>query len=322
MKGRRNKRNSFSPKKKRFWGIILFLDILFVTGHASLSLELPEWTRNRAFLDVFSEKTAHYLSPSYVPDTGTGSAEPQQTEQSSKPNKKIKKNGGDGLEIPAYLTDRPEEIVRHTAYTVSYNRKLKIPNWVAWILTPERISGNATRSDDFQPDPDIRKGHTAEDSDYRHSGYSRGHMCPAADNKFSEKAMEESFYFSNICPQLQSLNGGDWNELEEKCRKWSKRYQRIYIVCGPILTSKHPKTIGANQITVPDAFFKVIMRHSDQETKAIGFIYPHKKQNRPLWDYAVTVDHVEEITGINFFSKLPEREEQKAESVCTPEDWN
>ena len=132
------------------------------------------------------------------------------------------------LEIPAFLTDRPEEVIWHDGYTVSFNRRTKIPNWVAWELTKARTEGTVSRSDDFQPDPDVKKGSTAEDSDYRGSGYDRGHMCPAADNKYSEQAMTECFYFSNMCPQLHSLNGGDWKELEEKCRKWARKYENIY----------------------------------------------------------------------------------------------
>lgn len=296
--------------KKKTRGILLFLAILFLTGHVSYSFDIRKWTKELPFIERIIKETDTYFSPTE-----------KSVSENSEPT--IKRSGDNkNLEIPAYLTDRPEEIVRHMAYTVSFNRKHKLPNWVAWVLTPERINGSISRSDNFQPDPDIRKGQTAEDSDYRRSGYSRGHMCPAADNKHSKQAMEESFYFSNICPQLQSLNGGDWNELEEKCRKWAKRYQCIYIVCGPIICNNSPKTIGTNKITVPDAFFKVIMRHTDKETKAIGFIYPHKKQNFDIWHYAVSVDEVEKQTGINFFSKLPKNEERKAEAAFNPKDWN
>lgn len=226
------------------------------------------------------------------------------------------------LEIPAFLTDRPEEVVWHHGFTVSFNRKTLLPNWVAWELTRSRTEGNVSRSDEFQPDPYIKKGHTADTYDYRRSGYDRGHMCPAADNKYNKKAMEECFYFSNICPQLHSLNGGDWKELEEKCRKWARKYGNIYIVCGPIITEKNPKTIGTNRVTVPNAFYKVIMRTNQKdEAKAIGYLFKHEAGNRPLKDYAVTVDRIEEITGIDFFSKMPDHLEHRMESEFNLNDW-
>lgn len=226
------------------------------------------------------------------------------------------------LEIPAFLTDRPEEVIWHTAYTVSFNRKHKLPNWVAWELTKERTQGKESRSDNFQPDPDVTKGATAMDSDYRGSGFDRGHMCPAADNKMSAQAMTECFYFSNICPQLHSLNGGDWKELEEKSRKWARRYERIYIVCGPLIRDGKHRTIGESRVTVPDGFFKVFLRLTDAGgAKAIGFIYPHEKTDRPMREYAVSVDEVERQTGIDFFSKLPKEIEKKAEAECNFDDW-
>lgn len=226
------------------------------------------------------------------------------------------------LEIPAFLTDRPEEVIWHEGYTVSFNRRTKLPNWVAWELTKTRTEGTYGRSDDFQPDPDVKKGSTAEDSDYRGSGYDRGHMCPAADNKYDRQAMTECFYFSNICPQLHNLNGGDWKELEEKCRKWARRYGSIYIACGPILEGSPKKTIGSNRIPVPDAFYKVIMRQDDNgDAKAIGYVFRHKKQNKPLKEYAVTVDEVERLTGIDFFSKMPDEVEHRMEATYNVSDW-
>ncbi|MCM1108512.1 MAG: DNA/RNA non-specific endonuclease [Clostridium sp.] len=226
------------------------------------------------------------------------------------------------LEIPSFLTDRPEEVVWHTAYTVSFNRKHKLPNWVAWELTDERTRATEPRNDHFCPDPDVKKGTTAEDSDYKGSGYDRGHMCPSADNKISAQTMAECCYLSNICPQLHSLNNGDWKELEEKSRKWARKYGIIYIVCGPIINKGKHNTIGANRVTIPDGFFKVILRmNNDGTAKAIGFIYPHEQSNRPMQDYAVSVDQVESRTGINFFSKLPKEVERKAEAECNFNDW-
>lgn len=213
-----------------------------------------------------------------------------------------------------------EQILKRTAYIVSYNKDTKLPNWVAWYLTPERITGPAKRSGvDFEADMDVPYPR-AEDSDYYGSGYDRGHMCPAADNKFSNKAMEESFLFTNMCPQNGNLNRGDWNEMEMACRKWAEKYGGVYVVCGPILYNSKHKTIGKNKVVVPEAFFKVVLRMGEAP-KAIGFIYKNAEGNRPKGDYVNSVDEVERITGINFFPSLPDNIEEKIEATADIDDW-
>lgn len=229
-----------------------------------------------------------------------------------------------GLEIPAYLTDRDEEIVQHEGFTLSYNKKHRLPNWVAWLLTAERTKGNEKRADNFQPDESVKQGPVAEDSDYRSSGYDRGHMCPAADCKYSRKAMNECFLLTNICPQTHGLNAGDWKVLETKTRQWAQRYDSIYVVCGPVLQKGHRYTqIGKNKVTVPEKFYKVLLRFTAPgQAQAIGFIYDNGEDtDRTLESYAVTVDSVEALTGINFFSKLDKRVERKAESQFDMKYW-
>ena len=160
----------------------------------------------------------------------------------------------------------------------------------------------------------------AEDSDYYGSGYDRGHMCPAADNKFSKKAMQESFLFTNMCPQNSNLNRGDWNEMEMACREWAQKYGSVYVVCGPILYKGKHKTIGKNRVVVPEAFFKVVLR-TGENPNAIGFIYKNTEGNRPKGDYVNTVDEVERITGIDFFPSLPDNIEDKIEAKADIADW-
>ena len=119
----------------------------------------------------------------------------------------------DGVEIPAPLTDRKEQILSRTAYTTSYNSDTRLPNWVAWQLTAEHTSGPHKRGGiDFAEDEDVPEPR-ATDWDYYRSGYDRGHLCPSADNKWSEAAQRESFLFTNICPQNHSLNAVDWNVM-------------------------------------------------------------------------------------------------------------
>ena len=155
----------------------------------------------------------------------------------------------------------PEQILKRTGYVASYNKTTLLPNWVAWHLTAERTEGSAKRSGvDFAEDTEVPEPR-ATDWDYYNSGYDRGHMCPAADNKWSKKAMEESFLFTNMCPQNGNLNRGDWNEMEMACRKWAKKYGDLYIVCGPILYKGKHKTIGKNKVVVPEAFFQSSAAH-------------------------------------------------------------
>lgn len=214
----------------------------------------------------------------------------------------------------------PEQILKRTGYVASYNKTTLLPNWVAWHLTAERTEGSAKRSGvDFAEDTEVPEPR-ATDWDYYNSGYDRGHMCPAADNKWSKKAMEESFLFTNMCPQNGNLNRGDWNEMEMACRKWAKKYGDLYIVCGPILYKGKHKTIGKNKVFVPEAFFKVVLRTGD-DPQAIGFIYKNTSGNRPKDSYVNTVDEVERITGIDFFPSLPDNVEKNVEATADIANW-
>lgn len=221
------------------------------------------------------------------------------------------------LEIPAYTYPgkyKNEIVLHRTGYTVSYNVYYKNPNWVAWELTREETKGETDRYDKFMPDPDLPEPRVVH-KDYTRSGYDRGHMAPAADMKWSKQAMIESFYMSNICPQVGNLNRGDWNDLEELCRDWAEKYGRIYIACGPIFDSKSPKRIGEHKVAVPDRFFKVILIYNRKNPIAMGFIFKNIARSQDIEKYMVTVDSVENVTGMDFFSKLPDNVENRIESI-------
>ena len=218
------------------------------------------------------------------------------------------------LEIPISTRKREEIILHRTAFTISYNNDYKTPNWVAWELTRAETEGTEGRKNKFEPDPDLPEPR-AEHSDYTHSGYDRGHMAPAADMKWNKKAMEESFYMSNICPQNRKLNRDDWGDLEEKCRNWAEKYGKAYIVCGPIYDSKSPKRIGKHKIAVPERFFKAILIYEGKTPIAMGFLFENKAHHQNLKKYLVSVDKIEEETGLDFFSKLPDTIESRIEST-------
>ncbi len=220
--------------------------------------------------------------------------------------------------LPTLFRKRNSQLIHHTGYTVSYNKQTKIPNWVAWTLTPERLEEVVSRYDKFLPDPEVADPVTTDD--YTRSGYDRGHLCPAADNKWDGQAMRESFYMTNVCPQDRNLNRGDWNDLEEACRAWTMTYGRLYVVAGPVLYDGEHQHIGHSRVTVPEAFFKVIF--CPDPLKAVGFIYKNRSGNRLLGAYVNSVDDVERITGIDFFPSLPDSVEDAVEAVCDPSEWN
>lgn len=223
-------------------------------------------------------------------------------------------------EIPALRKGSNEIILRRKAYTVSYNPTTKLPNWVAWHLTSEHTSGtNQRRGIEFHEDTDVPEPR-ANTYDYMQSGYDRGHMCPAGDNKWDAQAMDQSFLLTNICPQNHKLNVGDWNGMEQQCRWWAKDFGDIYIVCGPILFNQKHKTIGKDKVVVPEAFFKVVLCLKGTP-KAIGFIYKNAEGGRPWGDYVNTVDQVERITGFDFFPLLPDNIEKKVEAHADLADW-
>lgn len=218
------------------------------------------------------------------------------------------------LEIPSMPKGKQGQVIQRTGYTLAYDKKTKTPQWVAWELTKEETKGNHERTDKFLPDPNV-EGAKVVTTDYTGSGYDRGHMAPAGDMKWSKKAMEESFYMSNICPQIHHLNTGDWNELEANTRKWARRYGSVYVTCGPIYNgSRRTQYIGKNRVKVPDAFFKVILIQSPKKTCALGFFFENEAGQRPLNEYLVSIDYLEQTTGIDFFPALPDELENVLEA--------
>lgn len=232
------------------------------------------------------------------------------------------------IEIPRFIKPKAEQRIEHLAYTVSYHPTWHIPNWVAYTLESHEVSDEFARTNKFLPDPQVH-GTAVVTSDYTGSGYDRGHMAPAADMRWSEQAMRESFYMTNMCPQNHNNNAGDWKDLEELVRDLAVKYGAIHICCGPIVTDT-TITIGKNcRIVVPQAFFKVLLRQKTNQTTsspqdswaAIGFVMQNKAANKPLMTYMLSVDEVEEMTGIDFFPNLPDSIETAIEADFNVADW-
>lgn len=219
--------------------------------------------------------------------------------------------------LPA--SERQGLVVVRTGYTVDYNVQTKNPNWVAWVLTAQRGRGEAQRSSSFRPDPAVG-ARCARTGDYTRSGYDRGHLCPAADNKWDARAMKESFYMSNISPQLPGLNRGSWKKLEDRCRRWAAAGGTYYIVAGPVFSEAPAKHIGAGRVAVPGGFFKVIYTDVGGRPRAAGFLFDNV-EGKSTRERIVTVDAVERLTHYDFFPDLPDTTEKKVEGTVDAAAW-
>lgn len=226
----------------------------------------------------------------------------------------------EGLDYAKTGEEIPEQIVEYEGFRVSFNKDNKTPNWVAWELLGTETEGEIPRYDNFWQDENVEG--CPQTSDYKKSGYDRGHLCPAADQKWSQQAMIDCFSLANIAPQDHALNAGAWQTLESKERAWAKRDSAIVIIAGPIYESSDQERIGNAKVRVPGAFFKVIIAPYLEEPRGIGFIYPNMSSPGDMKDYAMSIDEVEEITGYDFFYNLPDDMEEAIESKYSFKDWD
>ena len=213
----------------------------------------------------------------------------------------------------------PEIKKRYSAFNLSFNPMLHIPNWVAWTLTAEHAQATNPRKDNFRPDYDVDGCATLQD--YRKSGYSRGHMAPSADMKFSPQAMDEACYLTNIAPQTAAYNSGVWSSIERKCRQWAIADSVIYIVTGPIIDGNPIDYIGPSQVYVPRAFFKAVISPYANPPRGIGFIVPQLGHTGGMQSATVSIDSIEALTGHDFFSSLPDQLENNIEAQNNFAQW-
>ena len=215
----------------------------------------------------------------------------------------------------------PNTMLAYEGFTVGFNADKHQPNFVVWTLDPQETDGeNVRKNSQFQADPNVDGCATLED--YKGSGFDRGHMAPAADMKWSKKAMDDCHYLTNMCPQDNSLNSGAWKTIEDNSRKWALKYGPLVIVCGPVLSDRMSRSIGDTPVPVPERFFKVILAPQANPPMGIGFIMPNTKVEGGAQATVVSIDQVEEITGFDFFSHLPDDIEAEVESQAKLRMWN
>jgi endonuclease G len=222
--------------------------------------------------------------------------------------------------VPNEILPSPTDaLVSHTYFVLNYSEDDEQAQWVAYVLTREHLNENwAERPNSFRPDPEVHT-ESATPRDYISSGYDKGHLCPAADMAFDAAAIDESFFMSNMSPQVPGFNGGIWRELEELTRDWARRFKRLYVVTGPVLTRPNLGQIGFSKVTVPAAYYKVLL--APDSDKAIAFILPNAASDRSVLDYACNIDKVEKETGIDFFPKILKGMDEELEASLDLEAW-
>lgn len=211
-------------------------------------------------------------------------------------------------------------VVKHSYYALSYKEKFEQAEWVAYFLKPDNGYSTSYKRPQFAKDSKVITK-AATTTNYKKSGFDRGHLCAAADMKFSKKAFDETFFMSNVSPQKHSFNDGIWKRLEEKVRYWAQKNNGVYVVTGGVLQKGLP-TIGYEKVAVPSFFYKIILSKNNGKFKMVGFLVPHKNSKKPLYNFVVSVDEIEKMTGIDFFPQLDDEIESVLEKQKDYKAWS
>jgi len=230
-------------------------------------------------------------------------------------------------------TEPTEQVIVHSAMSLVYSEQHEQAKWVAHIIIPDVASGLIGRSNDFRVDSMISTGSAVEadyflkslrpdgTEKYEGFGFDRGHLAPSADFRWSAKALSESFLYSNMSPQRPEFNRVSWAKLEDLSRSYVERNKtELFVVTGPLLRDNLPKIERAvDQVSIPVYYFKVLLDAAN--ARAIAFLMPNKSCDYPTENYAVSIDSVEYITGIDFFPALPDDQEAKLEAMNNTKPW-
>jgi endonuclease G len=200
-----------------------------------------------------------------------------------------------------------DTIRSYSGFDLGYNETFEQAAWVAYVLSRKELeSGTVDRTDDFRSDTTISSG-SALLSDYRGSGFDRGHLAPAGDMKWSQAAMSESFLMSNMSPQTPSFNRGIWKKLEDQVRDWAMEKDSLYVLTGPVLNNIS-NYIGESKVGIPNHYFKVLVDLSPPDHSFVAFLIPNTRSSEDLARFAITVDSLEKVTGYDFFASAPDQD--------------
>lgn len=298
---------------------LLLLVLLGVVGLAAwllydkLTLKAPSPSSSPSSSEVSNTGSA----PIEITDTS-----PPQAKPSSTPSKSSERKPSAYVSLDhARAAFRGKcEYVRHTYYALCYDEEHEQARWTVYILEGKKLrEGRIRRTQDFRPDPKVST-RSAQLADYRRSGYDRGHLVPAGDFKWDSIGMSETFYLSNISPQIHEFNAGIWEEVESTVRAWARQKGRLVVYTGPLLDTIKER-IGSSRVSVPRGYYKVVYHLDEKVSSAIGFLVPHAPSSKSPLSYIVTVDSVEKVTGIDFFPALPDGVEERIESRLELRLW-
>lgn len=212
-------------------------------------------------------------------------------------------------------------IVHRRYYSFSYREDHEQSEWVMYSLTLDKVSTNKFIRPYFKRDPYVVT-ESADWRNYKNSGYERGHLCPAADMKFDYNAFQDTFYTSNIVPQTSRFNGGIWNRLEQKVRKFAIEKKELVVITGGVL-GRGIKTIGYEAVSVPESYYKIILTKSEREEyEVMAFLIPQDYDSEDLVSYTTTIDNIEQLTGIDFLKDLDIQIQNQLESQVILKNWN
>lgn len=214
------------------------------------------------------------------------------------------------------------DIVSHTYYTLSYSEDHEQAEWVYYVLNSNQLNSSTERKNNFRPDNKVKTS-SAQLYDYKGSGYDRGHLAPATDMKYNTISMSESFFMSNMSPQSPSFNRGIWKKIEKQFRDWSYKYGELVIITGPVLKGENYGSIGYNKVTIPKWYYKVAIDPSNYE-RNLAILIENKGSSASIISFVVTIDYLEEFSGLDFFHNLSDEIEESFESSIHTNlwDWN
>ena len=282
-----------------------------------------------------------------------------QTEE--RPNDNVNANTGyDNVSVPGYeiphLNDQnvyadhyvTMDGVQILNYALEWDNTKRHANWVAFTFDTTTSADNVKRTDAWSVDPKLPAEMQVQESDHKNDGFDKGHLCASEDRVYLKEANEQTFYYSNMSPQLNDFNGGFWGKLEARVQTWGRStadgvYDKVYVTKGGTLNKllKNFKgttvnggtpTTDANGFTIhglacPEYYFMAVLSQKDDVFHAIAFLVPHKEgmtrnpSSDELKEYVVSVDKLEEETGIDFFCNLPDVLENEVEAAYNLNDW-